>query len=65
MTDFDLPAKQTVRPVVVIDTREQAPLPIRRLQAVRAGLTTGSLGRVREQDKGGLPECAALKEIGR
>ena len=29
------------RPCVVIDTREQTPLPIRRLPSIRAGLLTG------------------------
>lgn len=31
----------TVRPVVVVDKREQAPLPFRRLQSVQGTLTTG------------------------
>lgn len=30
-----------LRPVVVVDSREQEPLPISRLEVVRAGLTTG------------------------
>ena len=30
-----------LRPVIVIDSREQTPLPITRLETVRAGLTTG------------------------
>lgn len=43
----ELPAMKTLgrlanaRPTVVIDTREQTPLPIARLAVVRAGLTTG------------------------
>jgi len=37
---FDLPAIGG-RPVLVIDTREQNPLPVRRLRWVRAGLETG------------------------
>ena len=30
-----------LRPVIVVDSREQTPLPITRLETVRAGLTTG------------------------
>ena len=36
-----LGALADVRPTIVIDTREQDPLPIRRLRAVRGGLMTG------------------------
>lgn len=37
----DFPAKLTTVPTVVIDSREQTPLPISRLATVRAGLVTG------------------------
>lgn len=37
----DFPANFDALPCLVIDTREQAPLPIRRLRWVRAGLVTG------------------------
>lgn len=37
----DLPARLAPLPVIVVDTREQDPLPIRRLATLRAGLTSG------------------------
>jgi DNA excision repair protein ERCC-4 len=37
----DFPAKLATLPTVVIDTREQTPLPITRVPMVRAGLATG------------------------
>lgn len=38
---LDLPVKLSFQPTVIIDTREQYPLPFRRLPTVRAGLQTG------------------------
>lgn len=37
----DFPSRLAVLPVVIVDTREQDPLPIHRLRTVRAGLMSG------------------------
>lgn len=37
----DFPARLASLPTVVVDTREQDPLPVRRLRTVRAGLQSG------------------------
>jgi len=61
------------RPCVVIDTREQEPLPIERLPSIRAGLLTGdysvagleNLFAVERKSIADLVSCAAASNRGR
>lgn len=39
--EYDFPRKLQALPTLLVDSREQTPLPFTRLQAVRAGLVTG------------------------
>ena len=51
----DLPALADVRPVIVVDSREQAPLPFRRLPSVRGTLQSGDYSAL------GLEQALAIE----